>query len=98
MDENGLRYLENKGMVLGLVPHQTWHAQSAPFHQGTKLILLSDGILEILPQNNMDEKQRYLADFFAQQHEKDITKTLHQLIPEALHSIPDDITLLMVSK
>jgi serine phosphatase RsbU (regulator of sigma subunit) len=98
VDEKGAHYLAHKGMALGLVPGQTWSAQSAPFNAGTQLILLSDGILEILPQNNIDEKQNYLADFFARQKNISITQALQQLIPESMHTIPDDITLLMVSK
>lgn len=98
VNEKGAHYLEHKGMALGLVPDHTWQSQLAPFDSGTKLILLSDGILEILPQNNIDEKQDFLADFFARNQQMDIPQTLTQLIPESLHSIPDDITLLMVSK
>ncbi len=98
VDEQGAHYLAHKGMALGLVPHQTWQAQTSSFNQGTKLVLLSDGILEILPQANFDEKQKYLAQFFTNQKQLDITQALQQLIPESLHSIPDDITLLMVSK
>ncbi len=98
VDEQGAHYLEHKGMALGLVPGQTWSAQTAAFNPGTKLILLSDGILEILPQNNMDEKQQYLANFFAHNKHIDIPQALQQLIPESTQSVPDDITLLMVSK
>lgn len=98
VDENGPHYLAHKGMPIGLVPGQTWQAQTATFKPGTKLILMSDGILEILPQENMDEKQNYLAAFFAEHKSIDIKHALQQLIPETIQTIPDDITLLMVSK
>ncbi|MGA2654752.1 MAG: SpoIIE family protein phosphatase [Gammaproteobacteria bacterium] len=98
VDEQGAHYLAHKGMPIGLVPNQSWHAEKALFKQGTKLILMSDGILEILPQAGMDDKQNYLSQFFAQNKTIDIKQALQQLIPESTQSIPDDITLLMVSK
>ncbi|MFA6037059.1 MAG: SpoIIE family protein phosphatase [Legionellales bacterium] len=98
LNEQGAQYLEHKGMALGLVPGQTWQVHTCPFSAGAKLILLSDGILEILPQQGIEEKQNYLADFFADHKDIEITAALQQLIPESLQSIPDDITLLMVSK
>jgi serine phosphatase RsbU (regulator of sigma subunit) len=85
-------------MPIGLVPGQSWQAQTIPFKQKAKLILMSDGILEILPQDNIDDKQNYLAHFFAEHKNIDIKQALKLLIPESLQTIPDDITLLMVSK
>lgn len=98
IDEQGSHYLSYQGMVLGLIPEQTWEVQKTALALGAKLILLSDGILEILPQNNIDEKQKYLADFFVHNIQVSIPEALQQLIPESVQSIPDDITLLMVSK
>jgi phosphoserine phosphatase RsbU/P len=98
VDNQGAHYLAHKGMVLGLVPGQTWQAQTSRFLPGAKLILLSDGILEILPQESIAEKQAYLADFFQQHPHSEVVQVLGALIPESMHSIPDDITLLMVTK
>jgi serine phosphatase RsbU (regulator of sigma subunit) len=98
IDEEGAHYLAHKGMPIGLVPGQSWQAQTIPFKQKAKLILMSDGILEILPQDNIDDKQNYLAHFFAEHKNIDIKQALKLLIPESLQTIPDDITLLMVSK
>ncbi len=98
ISEGRAQFLSHKGMALGLVPEQQWGAQSVPFTAGNTLILLSDGILEVLPQPTLEEKQSFLADFFVQHPGMTIRAALAQLIPEAMQTLPDDITLLMVSK
>lgn len=96
VDATSATYLAHKGMALGLVPDQLWSAQTIKVTAGKKLILLSDGILEVLPQASLDEKQAFLAEFFQQHLDADIPSVLQKLIPESLHNIPDDITLLTV--
>lgn len=57
---NGARYLEGKGKVIGLQEDVSWDVHHLILPQKGKLILFSDGILEIASGKNLIEKEQSL--------------------------------------
>lgn len=59
--------LSQKGKPLGLFPDQSWQAQVAEFPAGARLMICTDGVLDLLPGSTLTDKEAILHDY-ARQH------------------------------
>lgn len=87
--------VKKSSFPVGLLPEAEYFEESIPFDKAS-LTLCSDGILEVLPQPTLSEKEKRIIEVVEQSEGK------FQLIREAfnlknLHNIPDDIAVMNIS-
>ncbi len=92
-----VHYLDGKGLPIGLIADATYDEAQIDLPQQFRLTLFSDGILELLEQKSLQDKEDYLLDVARnpQLSLQEIMTTLHL---SELQEAPDDIAVLMVSR
>ncbi|MBX2809447.1 MAG: response regulator [Cellvibrionaceae bacterium] len=90
-------YLQGKGRALGLYDDVIWQVHHCQLPEAFSLALFSDGILEILPGNNLLEKEQCLLDLL-DETQGDFDAIYSKLGLESVDSAPDDIALLTISR
>ncbi len=90
-------YVGKKSLPIGLFDFASYQTESLQLPAEFVLLLISDGILETLPQSSLRDKQAFLLDIV---HDTgpSIDKLLQALGLEHAGPLPDDITLLLVEK
>lgn len=90
-------YLEGKGKPLGIFEDAEWEVQSIqlPAQQQFSLVVFSDGVLEVLPPDNLIEKENYLRNVLSKQ-EGSIEDICAALQINSLDAAPDDIAVLKI--
>ncbi len=91
----GSEYLTGKGKPVGIFPDATWKVYSTVLPATFSLVVFSDGILEMLPEGELIEKENFLLSIV-----KDNAMSVESLsrafgIAE-VESVPDDIAILKV--
>ncbi len=96
-DERGARLLELPGKPVGLFREVTWESRRESLGQRFVLVLLSDGVLEVMGAKGLAEKQAELEQAVGECYAtgKTIWQTLHL---EDRHPGPDDMACLMVTR
>lgn len=89
----GNRFLEGKGRPLGLFPQQDWPVYEVDFPPETSLLAFSDGILEVMPPEDLLEKEDYLLQTLAPAG-GGLANVLGALRLDDLQSAPDDIAVI----
>ena len=59
--DDEIQFLEQKGKPLGIFPNLEFESLKIDFPQGARLVVFSDGILDLVPQESLQEKEDYLA-------------------------------------
>lgn len=96
-NSDGVHYLSGCNQPVGLFESAEYATYDLPLGDRFDLIAVSDGILEVLTQNRLSDKEAYLLDLVDQ--DKLIVENLQSVL--ALNSgqeLPDDITLLTLSR
>lgn len=90
-------YLDGKGKPLGIFEDAEWKINviHLPVSQPYSLIIFSDGILEVLPPQQLIDKERYLKDQLAT-HSGDINLLCETLNITEMDTAPDDIAILKI--
>ncbi len=97
-DERGVRYVENRSKPLGLFDFAKYHTQELPLEERFALLLVSDGILEWLPQSKIAGKLEDLLNTLATDPVS-LEGLIHRLGLDKLTGFPrDDVTLLLVQR
>lgn len=90
-------YIERKSMPVGLFDFAEFDEQEIPLPERFALALFSDGILEILDKPSMEAKEQCLLESVDRIDPS--AKTLAgRLGVEAGQDIPDDVTLLLITR
>ncbi len=93
------RYLEGKGMPVGLFPKAKYEQQTISLPDKFSLFLYSDGILELLKAKTLQEKEQQLIKFC---HFDGVGVTAEEAVERFrianIEELPDDVALLRVSK
>ncbi len=90
-------YLEGEGPTVGLLEEADYREAELELPDSFTLALFSDGILEILPQRNLIEKERYFLEVL--QRTGGSPEALEtELGLEHVQAAPDDIAALYVRK
>ena len=96
-DGESARYLEGRGLPVGLFDDATYDDFEMVLPERFSLTLLSDGILDLLPGDTLKDKESALPELVA-----GAGGTLDGLRGAfglaALHDMPDDIALLVLSR
>ncbi len=89
------QYLEGKGKPVGIFEQPNWqvYQMALPVGKPFSLIAFSDGVLEILPPENLIEKERYLLSLMSTSPTT-ISNITQLLQLEGIASLPDDIAIL----
>ena len=87
----------NGSMPIGLYRKAEFKVNQIELPESFTLLFASDGVLEILPQENILDKQTYLEKILKRSHEN-IDNILDTLSITNELMIPDDITFLMIKR
>ncbi len=91
------RYLSGTNVPLGLFPQSEYSAETISLDDIHEIILISDGVLEILPHPTLREKQSFLLNI-TQKTDITIDSLVEAFGLQERTSLPDDITFLLVQR
>ncbi|WP_257263707.1 SpoIIE family protein phosphatase [Endozoicomonas sp. ONNA2] len=92
-----VRFLEGKGLPVGLFEDALYEDAIIDLPRQFSLTILSDGILEVLPQKSLKEKEAYLLSVIGEGADTVDTLT-HRLGLNDIQEAPDDIAMLILSR
>lgn len=90
-------YLGKKSLPVGLFDFASYQVESLDLPRRFVLALVSDGILETLPQTTLRDKQAFLLDRI-HDTDLDIENLIQVLGLDCTGPFPDDVTLLLVKR
>lgn len=91
----GAQYLEGKGKPVGIFPNASWQVYATRLPEKFSLVVLSDGILEVLPQAELIEKEKFLLHVVNQNALSVESIAAAFGVPD-METVPDDIAILKV--
>ncbi len=93
----GASYLQGEGATVGLMEDAVYEEHAIDLPDSFMLAVFSDGILEILPEMSLIEKERYFLEVFEQTTDSPEQLATH-LGLDHVDTAPDDIAALFVIK
>lgn len=96
-DSGGIRSLKSSGTPIGLFPQPEVREEEIEFQPEASLLIISDGILEILPNGSVKEKLNFISSFFNKPG-LGLEGIAERLGLSRQFSFPDDITFMMVDR
>jgi serine phosphatase RsbU (regulator of sigma subunit) len=95
--DQGAKYLPGSGMPVGLFKEAEFNEQTIDLPEKFTLCMFSDGILEILPPEQLVDKEAMLLESMqtAPQH---LDRLIARFGVDVMDEIPDDIAVLMVNR
>lgn len=89
--------LTGRGLPVGIFADATFEDVVLPLSSRFSLVAMSDGVLEVLPEQSMEEKEAHLLAAVGQGHrDADALAAALQLDGEV--EVPDDIALLVINR
>ncbi|BCE02543.1 SpoIIE family protein phosphatase [Marinicellulosiphila megalodicopiae] len=89
--------IPTQGLAVGLFEDSKYEQKSVELSDDFELTLFSDGLLEVLTEKSLSEKEEYLLEKIGKEHNT-ISELAQTLKLEQVEDAPDDITLLQVKK
>jgi sigma-B regulation protein RsbU (phosphoserine phosphatase) len=90
-------YVGKKSLPIGLFDFANYQTESLQLPPQFALVLISDGILETLPQISLRDKQAFLLEI-VDATELTIENLIQELGLDQSGSLPDDVTLLLIKR
>jgi serine phosphatase RsbU (regulator of sigma subunit) len=90
------RYLELKSTPVGMFDFASYTNQYLLMQDNSSILLFSDGILDVLPQQNTEQKLQHLLQKSSEQN--DIAALLQALAIDPNQPLPDDLTILKLTR
>lgn len=90
------RYLELKSTPVGMFDFVSYTNQSLLMQDNSSILLFSDGILDVLPQQSTEQKLQHLLQKSSEQN--DIAALLQALAIDPNQPLPDDLTILKLTR
>ena len=90
-------YVGGKSLPIGLFDFANYQVESLNLPQRFVLALISDGILETLPQATLRDKQAFLLEQI-RDTDLDIENLIQALGLDQVGPLPDDVTLLLIKR
>ncbi|MDK2778926.1 MAG: SpoIIE family protein phosphatase [Pseudomonadota bacterium] len=97
LDGNGAEFLTGRGMPVGLFREAQYEEHEIQLPEAFALLLFSDGILEIMQEATLNDKEALLLKVAAMSH-GDLNTISHRLGAGELTEVPDDIALMAVRR
>ncbi|WP_323750935.1 PP2C family protein-serine/threonine phosphatase [Marinobacter sp.] len=95
-EDGETRFLEGSGLPVGLFDDPEWELYEVKLDRPFRLLLFSDGILEVIPDKSLDEKERTLLELVSGGSHT-IASLSEALGLEAISELPDDIAIVSVT-
>lgn len=95
-EQGRAEYLEGKGMAVGLFPEPEFEVYHRKITPEFRITVFSDGILEVMPGETLNDKEQLLLDVVAE-NRAGVAELFSSLGLDDLKEIPDDIAILSVS-
>lgn len=89
-------YLELKSTPVGMFDFASYKNQRLLMQENSSLVLWSDGVLDVLPQQNTEQKLQHLLQASAEQN--DLAALLKALAIDPTQPLPDDLTILKLTR
>ncbi len=96
-DGNQARYVAHKSLPVGLFDFAKYRTETLELPAKFVMAIISDGVLEILPQATLEEKQAYLLSLIAEP-QVSTDSLVCRLGLNQDDTLPDDITMLLLKK
>jgi len=96
-NRNGVHYLEGRSQPAGLFAAAQYETYNIELGQSFELVAVSDGILEVMPQETLTEKEDCLLNW-VKSGQLTVENLESLLNIDQSKEIPDDITLLTLSR
>lgn len=96
-DGENASYVGKKSLPIGLFDFANYQTESLQLPPQFALVLISDGILETLPQTSLRDKQAFLLEI-VDATELTIENLIQELDLDQSGSLPDDVTLLLIKR
>ncbi|MCL6272103.1 SpoIIE family protein phosphatase [Sansalvadorimonas sp. 2012CJ34-2] len=90
------RFLEGKGLPVGLFDNPEFEDVTIDLSGPFTLTIFSDGILEVLPQDSLKEKEQYLLSAINEDADT-VDKIMTRLDVQTMHEAPDDIAVMVLA-
>ncbi|OUR92521.1 hypothetical protein A9Q81_16365 [Gammaproteobacteria bacterium 42_54_T18] len=97
INDGVVQAIDGKGLPLGIFEGVSYTDTTVPLSNDFSLIMLSDGVLEVMPQGSVAEKETFLMEM-AQKGHHNIDQVMDLLSLHDVSEAPDDIALLIVSR
>jgi len=95
--ECGAEYLAGCGKPVGIFKEVNWEVYERQLPAQFSLVCFSDGVLEILPQTELDEKEAHLLKLVASSNGS-LDSVCNTLVIKEIRDNPDDIAVLSISR
>ena len=89
-------FLEGSGLPVGLFEAPEWEVYDVPLEEPFRLILFSDGILEVIKAKSLDEKEKTLLELVSGGSHT-IASLSKALNLDEITELPDDIAIVSVT-
>lgn len=89
--------IESSTLPVGVFADAAYKEVTIPLSKQFSLIMFSDGIMEVLTQQSLAEKEQYLLDLVESGHD-DFISLAKKLDLAHINSAPDDIALMVVAR
>lgn len=86
-----------KGLPLGLFENAIYQPRQIQLSDEYSLVVFSDGILELLPQSSLAEKEQFLVELIKKGNHT-ISDLIRALSLEKYKDVPDDIAIMTISR
>ncbi|WNO11694.1 fused response regulator/phosphatase [Teredinibacter sp. KSP-S5-2] len=86
-------YLQGEGKPIGIFKDASWQVQSVQLSKDFSIVVFSDGVLEVLPNMGLIEKEAYLQQVMSE-CSGDIGSIFEALGINEMDTAPDDIAVL----
>ena len=97
LEGNEARTIEGRGLPVGLFEDATFEDVTIDLPEKFTLTILSDGILELLPQQTLQEKEDYLLSVIREGADT-VSALTKKLGLDNMEEAPDDVALLVLAQ
>lgn len=93
----GAEFLCGKGKPVGIFKGASWEVYQRSLPEAFSLIGFSDGVLEILPRESLQDKEAYLLSIL-KDHAQSLDAVCDALAIQDVEETPDDIAILTITR
>ena len=97
VNEGKINVLESSTLPIGVFADADYENVSIPLSEQFSLIMFSDGIIEVLTQPTLSDKEEYLLELI-ENGSNQFSSLAKKLNLDGIESAPDDIALLVVNR
>jgi len=90
-------FIEGRGMPIGMFPEAEYETRHMELPDAFRLLMFSDGILEIMQQSTLAEKEANLLAV-VEAESGDLDGLTAKLNPESSEEVPDDIAMVVIGR